>query len=261
MTWEVHQGDSLRWLTEYRGPAFDAVVTDPPYSSGGMMRGDRSMATRSKYVNSDSASGQLLPDFAGDSRDQRSWTLWSTLWLAEALRVTRPGGILWVFIDWRQLPAMCDAVQAGGWLWRGIVPWNKTEAARPQKGRPRAQCEYCVFATNGPHAASADDVCLPGFFEYSTPRDRMHITEKPVALIQDLLRIVTPGGRVLDPFLGSGSHGEAAVLTGRDFVGCEVVPELATMASARLEAAANGLSMADANAGQIGMFNEEGVTP
>jgi len=46
------------------------------------------------------------------------------------------------FSDWRQLPALCDAVQAGGWLWRGIAAWDKTEASRPRNGGFRAQCEF-----------------------------------------------------------------------------------------------------------------------
>lgn len=34
-TWDVHRCDALRWLMEYDGPLFDALITDPPYSSGG----------------------------------------------------------------------------------------------------------------------------------------------------------------------------------------------------------------------------------
>ena len=51
---------------------------------------------------------------AATNANQRSYQYWCALWLAECLRVTKPGGILCQFTDWRQLPATSDAIQAGG---------------------------------------------------------------------------------------------------------------------------------------------------
>ena len=53
-----------------------------------------------------------------------------------------------------------------------------------------------------------------------------------------LCRLVTPpGGVVLDPFMGSGSTGKAALREGFGFIGCEMSPEYMAIASARIEAA------------------------
>lgn len=111
--YEIRTGDALRLLSEMGRHEVDAVITDCPYSSGGATRGDRTAAPSSKYVQGDS-SNKELPEFDGDARDQRSWALWCSIWYGEALRVTKPGGILLSFTDWRQLPATCDAVQCGG---------------------------------------------------------------------------------------------------------------------------------------------------
>ena len=208
-------GDALEELLKFPDDSFDAVVTDCPYSSGGMTRGDRSATTRSKYVNSESVSGQQLAEFAGDTRDQRGFAYWCALWYGQCLRVTKPGGILLSFTDWRQLPASTDSVQAGGWVWRGIVPWNKTEATRPQLGRPRAQCEYVIFGTNGPHKAYEGAPAVEGFITCGTERNRKHIAQKPLELMLKLLMLVPPGGRVLDPFAGVGTTGAAAIRLGR----------------------------------------------
>jgi site-specific DNA-methyltransferase (adenine-specific) len=52
-----------------------------------------------------------------------------------------------------------------------------------------------------------------------------------------LCRLVTPpGGAVLDPFMGSGSTGKAAMLEGFQFIGCEMSPEYFEIAKARIEA-------------------------
>lgn len=72
---------------------------------------------------------------------------------------------------------------------------------------------------------------------YSNPkRKNNHPTVKPIALMRYLVRLVTPpGGRVLDPFTGSGTTGIAAVLEGFNFVGVELDPEYVTLAQARIK--------------------------
>lgn len=216
------QGDALAILPTLAAGSVDVALTDPPYSSGGMFRGDRLQSTRSKYVMSDTILSR--PEFDGDNRDQRGWAFWAALWLSELRRVVVPGGLLFSFVDWRQLPTATDVLQAAGWVWRGIIPWNKTEAVRPQRGRFRAQCEYILIGSNGPWLEQADR-CLPGFFTYGiNAAEKRHTTGKPVALLRDLLQVTRPGAVVLDPFMGSGSCGVACVQTGRSFIGIECNP-------------------------------------
>lgn len=70
------------------------------------------------------------------------------------------------------------------------------------------------------------------------PRANIHPTVKPTDLMRYLCRLVTPiGGVVLDPFMGSGSTGKAAMLEGFQFIGCEMSPEYMEIAKERIEAA------------------------
>lgn len=63
-----------------------------------------------------------------------------------------------------------------------------------------------------------------------------HPTVKPTDLMRYLCRLVTPaGGLVLDPFMGSGSTGKAAMLEGLRFVGIDLTPEYVEIARARIE--------------------------
>jgi len=69
---------------------------------------------------------------------------------------------------------------------------------------------------------------------------------KPTDLMRYLCRLFTPaGGLVLDPFMGSGSTGKAAVLEGFQFVGIELDPAYAAIAEARIHVAQPGLSFGD----------------
>ena len=63
-----------------------------------------------------------------------------------------------------------------------------------------------------------------------------HPTVKPTDLMRYLVRMVTPkGGIVLDPFMGSGSTGKAAVLEGFQFIGIELDPDYKDIAEARIK--------------------------
>jgi DNA modification methylase len=69
-------------------------------------------------------------------------------------------------------------------------------------------------------------------------RGNNHPTVKPTDLMRYLVRLVTPpGGVVLDPFMGSGSTGKAAVLEGFGFIGIEREEQYVEIARARIEAA------------------------
>lgn len=63
----------------------------------------------------------------------------------------------------------------------------------------------------------------------------VHPTVKPTALMAYLCRLITPtGGTVLDPYMGSGSTGKAAIREGFDFIGCELDEDYYKIAQARI---------------------------
>lgn len=229
----VIHGDAVEVMRNLPSAGFDALVTDPPYCSGGTVAADRTTRTAAdKYVSTDSRIGHELPDFAGDDRDQRAFTLWCSLWLSEALRVVRPGGTALVFTDWRQLPALSDALQIAGWRWRGVIVWSKTNP-RPQPGFAN-QAEYVLWASHGKPGHRPP--FLPGVYQQATPRGkaRRHLTAKPLELMRALIKGCPADGRVLDPFCGSGTTGVAAYAEGRRFLGVEGSPAYATTANQRL---------------------------
>lgn len=229
----LHYGDLLAVLPQMETASVDAIVTDPPYSSGGQYRGDRSnRSTAVKYMGI--KTDHPAADFTGDNRDQRGFAYWCALWLGELLRIARPGAALAVSCDWRQLPTLTDAVQAGGWVWRGVLPWCKPDA-RPQFGRPRGAAEFYVWATAGPRPLEGE--CLPGYWVASWSRDKLHQTEKPLQVLRDLVRLAPPGGVVLDPFMGGGTTGIAALTEGRQFVGVDIDAHWCEVVRLRLAAA------------------------
>lgn len=229
-------GDCLKVLPWIEAGSVDAVVTDPPYSSGGFTRSDRAQDPLKKYVRS--GTEIIRASFSGDNRDGRSWCYWMALWLSEAARTVRESGYCLLFTDWRQLPLASDAIQAGGFVWRGVVPWDKTEGARaPHTGYFRHQCEFVVWGTVGVSKPAGWGGPWPGYYRIPVRKaDKFHMTGKPTDLMLQLIECAPPDGLVLDPFAGSGTTGVACMRAGRRFIGIEKSPEIFKTAVARLEA-------------------------
>ena len=73
-------------------------------------------------------------------------------------------------------------------------------------------------------------------FEQSEGTKQDHPTVKPIALMEYLIKMVTPkGGVVLDPFNGSGTTGCAAVKNGFDYIGIDITPEYITISEKRIK--------------------------
>lgn len=260
--WCVVNAESSHWLRDHAlsgGALFDALITDVPYSSGGFTRGDRMSQPSAKYQQS--GTEDYAPDFDGDNRDQRGFLQWYSLWLASAYASIRPSSPACLFTDWRQLPTTTDAFQSGGFVWRGVAVWSKGDASRPQMGRFRADAEFVVWGSKGPMREGKDVGCLPGTITCApVPHgQRVHITEKPVAVMEKIVAIAPPGGVVLDPFCGSGSTLVAAIRSGRRAIGIEMSAAIAADARARLEAEELGSTLQATRAGQTALFG--GLNP
>ena len=147
----VYQGNTLTLLPLLPSDSVDAIITDPPYSSGAATLSGKQAAPAAKYQQT--GTKKTYPPMLGDAKDQRSFTWWMTQWLCECWRIAKDGAPLLVFTDWRQLPRVTDAVQAAGFSWRGLVVWNKP-SARPMLGEFRAGRRVYRLRMQGAFAAS-----------------------------------------------------------------------------------------------------------
>lgn len=233
---ELYNGDCRAFLSNYKGELFDAVITDPPYASGGATLSERSASTSQKYTATKKACPFL--DFMGDQMDARSWLHMMADVFALARVRCHDGAVMVAFCDWRQMPLLTDAVQWAGWQWRGTLVWDKL-TSRPQKGRFRQQAEFAVWASNGKLPIDRPVSVLPGVFKAANVQgmQRIHQTQKPEEIMRQICKICLPGGRILDPFAGSGSTLAAAELEGFDSVGVELSEEIAKSAAQRLNVA------------------------
>ncbi|KVX62833.1 DNA-methyltransferase [Burkholderia stagnalis] len=117
---------------------------------------------------------------------------------------------------------------------------------RDEVNESAARFFYCAKASRADRNDGVGGSDTPVVAKGATMRDQedadwparngnYHPTVKPTELMAYLCRLVTPsGGLVLDPFMGSGSTGKAALREGFSFVGIDVTPEYVEIARARL---------------------------
>ncbi len=234
---ELHRGDSLEWMKRQEDESFDAMITDPPYCSGSLSSAGRSASPLSKYVQG----GQThqWTEFAGDTRDVLGMALWCLGWMSEAYRLLRPGGYALVFTDWKMLPVLATALDASSLTWRGTTVWKKTSGRPKYNGRYCGDTEFVLWATKGRMDKIGDPNCLgrvPSHVVAGVERIgvKQHLTGKPLSLMSELVSCVPAGGRVLDPFMGSGTTAIACLERGLNFAGCELVPEIFETARERI---------------------------
>lgn len=212
------QGDSLRLLPKLADAGIDLILTDPPYGI--------------QYKS------RLGTTIAGD----RHPFIW---WLYDAHRVLKDTGCLLCFTRWDVLEAWKTAIQYAGLAVRSCIVWDKElHGMGNTKAAFAPRHEMIIMADKGGFA-------FPGKRPMDVLRVRkvpsahmVHPTEKPVALLMQLIEAVTePGAVVLDPFAGSGSTMEACILTGREYIGMELMKEYIDRARLRIRRAeedANG---------------------
>lgn len=114
--------------------------------------------------------------------------------------------------------------------------WNK-QNCRPQKGRFNQQSECIVWGSNGDMPINRPIPCLIGVFRHANPQKRIHLAEKPLQLMGEVVRITEPGGHILDPFCGRGTTIISAVQEGYQATGIERSDEYAKLAAERVEKA------------------------
>ena len=213
--WEVRQGDCLALMADMEPGSVDAIVTDPPYGIGG------------EVVRQGGATVEALP----------AWDVFDNSWICSGAQALRPGGSMVAFTDTLRTGGMWAKMQAAGLHPRQIIFWLKQAPPPCPRRSFQSAVEVAVWATKpgATYEWTGGGVTPNCWHETSVSANREHPTQKPVALMRWLCRLVTPpGGLVLDPFCGSGTTGVAAVGEGFRFVGMELEPRFVQISRARL---------------------------
>jgi site-specific DNA-methyltransferase (adenine-specific) len=211
----IENCDCLEGLKNIPDGSVDLVVTDPPYflSMGHAGSKKNAFAANSEQVNSNRTFQDLAiakPFYQQLFREFR--------------RVLKPDGHFYFFTDWRgyafYFPIMSEELPV-----RNLIVWDKMSG--PGSYYSFAH-ELIIFGTAAPKLKNRGGTNVwkeKGFTSgaKSTNGEKVHPTQKPVELIEKIIRDATDeGATVLDTFMGSGTTAIACLRTGRNYIGFEL---------------------------------------
>lgn len=192
----------MKALADIEDNSVDAIITDPPYGAN--------------FISNWVAGHKAKAPIANDSLP----FIW---FLPEAYRILKPNSVLICFTDWKRQEAWRQAITYAGFKVKSQGVWDKDwHGMGDLKGSLAPQHELFWFATKGSFAFTGPR--LKSVIRTRRPSANVtpHPTAKSVELMRRLCESVCPKGVVLDPFMGIGSTGMAAVDLGLDFIGIEI---------------------------------------
>jgi site-specific DNA-methyltransferase (adenine-specific) len=233
--------DPLSGLASLPDGSADVTLTDPPYSAHVHAKGRRA----GKGWNS--GGGAKLSEDRPLGFDHLD-SLTRQRVAVEIARVTRRWSL--VFCDIESVGHWKASLVRAGLVYRVTCLWRKVNGAPNFTGlQPAASCEAIVCA-HRPGRFHWNGGGKQGFYESPVVMDRgagesrVHTTQKPVALMEALVRDFTDKGEiVLDPFAGSGTTGVACRRLGRRFLGWERDERYAAIAEKRIAGAREQMRM------------------
>lgn len=212
----LHRGDCVAYMKTMPSKCVDSIVTDIPY-------------------------GEINAKVKGNKRldvgvaDEVNFELREVI--ENFIRISRNNIV--VFCGVKQISEITSIMEEYG-LGTRLLTWFKPNG-RPHNAQYNicSSAEYCVVGRFP--RATFNGYCIKNVLTYSVCRSkkgekRIHATQKPLVLMRDLVQIFTnEGDSIFDPFMGSGTTGEAAIGLGRKFVGCELCGKYFDFAKDRIE--------------------------
>jgi site-specific DNA-methyltransferase (adenine-specific) len=215
---QLARGDAVAWLRELPAGSIDLAITDPPYES---LEKHRAIGTTTRLKHSKASSNDWFAIFPNARFPEL---------FAEIYRVLKKDSHFYLFCDPETMfVAKPAAEQAGFKFWKPLI-WRKDRIGMGYHYRALYEC--VLFFEKGKrklHDLGIADVLDAPRIVGGYP------AEKPPQVAEILVtQSSEPGALVIDPFMGSGSTGVAAVRKGRNFAGNDLCAEAIEIARKRL---------------------------
>jgi site-specific DNA-methyltransferase (adenine-specific) len=214
----IHKTDAVSWLRDLSNESVDLIVTDPPYES---LEKHRAIGTTTRLKHSKASSNDWFEIFP----NARFGELF-----AECYRVLKKNRHFYLFCDQETMFVAKPIAEAAGFrFWKPLI-WDKQKIGMGYHYRSRY--ELVLFFEKGKR--KLNDLSVPDVLEVS----RIHggyPAEKPAAVSETLIRQSTDVDElVIDPFMGSGSVGVAALTLRRRFMGNDLCEEAVRVSKMKL---------------------------
>ena len=210
---KVTCGDCLKLLKKIPDQSIDLIITDPPYGIN--------------YLSNYYKEGNPFNKIEGDQKLDLSYA-------KELFRVLKDDCACFVFIRYDKRNEFIKAFK--DFKLKNELIWVKNNwTAGDLTGNFGNQYETILFLVKGDFKLKSKRYSNILKFDRVSPDKLQHPTEKPVKLIEKLIKCASnTNDLILDPFLGSGTTAVACKILERDFIGFEISQEYCKVANKRL---------------------------
>lgn len=216
------------------GIKVDHIITDPPYNIS--------------QANNFSTMEKPRKGIDFGNWDNGKFDLFS--WIPKYSKILNKDGSMIIFCSYRFISYIIDVLESEqtDMIVKDILVWQKTNPMPRNINRRYVQdMEFAIWAVKKKSKwifnKPKDEPYLRGFFRSAvvSGKERLgHPTQKSLKLMDRIIKIHTnPGDIVLDPFMGSGTTGEAAIINDREFIGVEYEYDYYSIAKKRLSSIDN----------------------
>lgn len=211
-------GDAFEIASEVKAGTIDAIITDPPYV---IATGGNGMAARIKCLK-ELAEKDMDGGFDFDRLKARF------------LPLLRSSNLI-IFSGKQQLKQYMDWIYEAGLTWQ-LISWNKSNPVPMTNNNYLPDTEY-IFHVWSSRVLTGDYSTKRKFYVTNIGKTAVgHPAAKPISIMKNMvLNSTQQGDVVLDPFMGSGSTGVAAVQLGRNFIGYEIDQRYFELAKKRIK--------------------------
>ncbi|NRD28857.1 site-specific DNA-methyltransferase [Lactobacillus brevis] len=235
-TYRLIKGDCLLSMKSMPDNSVDLILTDPPYNIGKFMQNRQANLNRMRQNF-----------FVGAGWDNGEYTEWiknMSLFFKEAHRILKKKGTLLTFMSALKVESIVDVANAAGFYYKTTGIWHKTNPMPRNMNLHfvNSNESWIYFINDGKTGIFNNDDKLEldfiqtGVTSSSEKKYGKHPTQKPVALMQHFVKLLSnEGDVVLDPFMGSGSTGVASVGMDREFIGIELSEKYFDIATERIK--------------------------
>ncbi len=228
-------GDCAEKMHEINDETIDLVLTDPPYNLGLFMKG-RETNLGALRENHFAASNW-------DHVSQDEWEKHMQLFFNESARVLKKGGAAIVFVSIIKAETIIKLAEKSGFYYKTTGIWHKTNPMpRNMNLHFVNSTETWIYFIHGAKTGKFNNKgkVIHDYFESSVigageKKHGKHPTQKPQSIMEHFVELLSDeGDMILDPFMGSGSTGVAALNKNRKFYGIELEEEYYNLALHRM---------------------------
>ena len=219
----LYNDDCIRTMKHLENSSIDLILTDPPYNLGNFMKG-RDTNLKKMRENFFGAAGW-------DDLTFEEWEESMEEFFEESARVLKKGGAMVVFMAIIKVETLIRIAEHHKLYYKTTGIWHKSNPMpRNMNLHFVNSTEAWVYFTYGKRTGTFNNEgkLIHDFFETGVAANGerkfgKHPTQKPVALMEHFIKILSnEGDLILDPFMGSGSTGVAAIRNKRNFIGVEL---------------------------------------